>query len=180
MPTDTVSGIGCLASSPAGVRKIFRIKGREWNKPLILFVTNIAEAERITGRLPERVKVLLGLCWPGSLTAILPLGIRLPRGVGHAGTVGIRIPAHPVPRALVRLARGPLATTSANVSGDDPVRDSGRVRDVLGSRVFPVPGRCGRTPSTVADLTIWPPRVIRRGAFPVPRFLRLVGSVANR
>jgi len=173
MPTDTVAGIGCLASSRSGVRRVFRIKGRDRRKGLILFVRGIAEAERIAGPLPPRVRRLLGLCWPGALTAVLPLRARLPAGVGKSGRIGLRVPAHPVPLDLVRLAGGPLATTSANLSGGVPVMDSGRAGAVLGARVFPVPGRCGRVPSTVADFSSWPPAVIRRGAFSVARLLRL-------
>jgi L-threonylcarbamoyladenylate synthase len=163
-PTDTVTGLGCLARSAEAVRAIFALKGREDGKPLTLFVADAAAAEAVTGPLDPRVGALLRLAWPGALTAVLPLTGQWPDGVGRAGTVGVRVPAHPVPRALVDLAGGPLATTSANVSGEAPWRDAAEAAARWGEAVLAVPGASGAVPSTVVDLTAWPPRVLREGA----------------
>ncbi len=163
-PTDTVAGLGCKASLPEAVRAIFELKGRNSEKPLVLFVETLEAAEGVTGPLPARVKRLLSLCWPGALTAVLPLAVVLPGGVGRAGTVGVRIPAHPVPRSLVRLLGGPLATTSANRSGEPPLRQAGEARAVLGEQVLALEGMSGSYASTLADFTVWPPLVLRPGA----------------
>ncbi len=169
-PTDTVTGLGCAARSRSGIAAIFSLKRREPEKSLVLFAADIGEVERMTGRLPARVRRLLGMVWPGAFTAVLKVkrgqgrGRPLVPGLVRAGTVAVRIPAHPVPRALVRLAGGPLATTSANLSGALPLRDAGQARRLWGKRVAVVPGLSGSVPSTVAALAAWPPRVLREGA----------------
>mgnify|MGYP001557796990 CR=1 FL=1 len=168
-PTDTVTGLGCLANSADAVRAIFALKGRDQGRPLTLFVADAAAAEVVTGPLVPRVRALLRLAWPGSLTAVLPLagagpGGPWPEGVGREGTVGVRVPAHPVPRRLVELVGGPLATTSANISGEAPWPDAAEAVARWGEAVLAVPGPSGSVPSTVVDLTVWPPRVLRDGA----------------
>jgi len=170
-PTDTVTGLGCLAASADGVRAVFALKGRPGENPLTLFVDGIESAAAVTGPVDSRARAMLRLVWPGAVTAVLPLAGSWPEGVGRAGTVGVRVPAHPVPRALVRLAGGPLATTSANASGEPPLADAAEAAARWGDRVVAVPGAAGTAPpaacaipSTVVDLTAWPPRVLREGA----------------
>lgn len=162
-PTDTVTGLGCRADSPEAVATIFSLKGRDASKPLVLFVDDLDRVERITGILSKRVKTLLSLCWPGALTAVLPLASNLPEGLRGPGTVGVRVPAHPVPRSLVRLVGGPLATTSANRSGEPPCGAAEDAPALFGPQVFAMPGASGMCSSTVVDFTIWPPKVLRPG-----------------
>ena len=171
-----MTGLGCLASNTDAVRAIYALKGRDDSKPLTLFVADAAAAENVTGPLEPRVRAWLKLAWPGAVTAVLPLaggsasGGRWP--AGRDGTVGMRVPAHPLPLALVRLAGGPLATTSANPAGTPPFRDVAEAAARWGSRVLGVPPETcasaesprGGIASTVVDLTRWPPRVLRAGA----------------
>ena len=171
-PTDTVVGLGCRMDSQAGIATIFRLKGRDADRPLTLFVGSIRQAEEFTGPLPARVRTLLERCWPGALTAVLPCRAALPEGVGKSGTVGLRMPAHPVPQELVRLAGIPLATTSANRSGEQPLANAEDARALWGRNVFVVPGVCGSVPSTVADFAVWPPKVLRAGALSGADLLR--------
>jgi len=176
-PTDTVVGLGCLASSAAGVEAIFALKGREAGKPLILFVDSLDDAARLSGTLSPRVRWLLARVWPGPLTAVLPLQGVWTRGVGRDGTAGFRIPDHPAVRELVRAAGGVLATTSANRAGQPPVGRTQDAADVFGDRVVILPGSGGGTePSTVADCTVWPPRILRDGAMPSARLLALAAT----
>jgi len=163
-PTDTVTGLGCLASSAGGVRAVFALKGRPGENPLTLFVDGIGAAETVSGPFDARTRAMLGLVWPGAVAAVLALRGSWPEGVGRAGTVAIRMPAHPVPHALVRLAGGPLATTSANATGEPPFADAAEASARWGDRVVAVPGAAGSVPSTVVDLTAWPPRILREGA----------------
>jgi len=165
LPTDTVPGLACLASSPAGVRAIFALKGRDEGKPLILFVETLDGVARLAGGLAPRLRRLLERSWPGPLTAVLPLQGTWPPGVGRDGTAGYRIPDHPAVRALLAAAGQPLATTSANLAGQPPLASAGDAAGLWGGRVRVVPGDGGgSTPSTVADCTTWPPRIIRAGA----------------
>ena len=163
-PTDTVSGIGCLANLAEAVRAVFALKARDAGQPLTLFIADPGQIEKITGPLDARVRSILRRGWPGALTAVLPSAVAWPEGVWRAGTIGVRVPAHPVPRALVELAGSPLATTSANPSGEAPWRDAAEAAARWGDRVVAVPGESGAVPSTVVDLTAWPPRVLREGA----------------
>jgi len=172
-PTDTVTGIGCRAGSARAVGRIFRLKGRERGKPLVLFVSSLAQAEKFTGPLPSRVRLLLRALWPGAFTAVLPLVKKFPPGVGRRGTVGVRIPGHPVPLSLLRALGGPLATTSANRAGHLPDPDAARAGAGLGGRMAVVAGRSGNVPSTVADLTTWPPVILRAGAVSARRLAKL-------
>ena len=155
--------------------EIFALKGRDGDRPLILFVADLAGAERYTGTLPERVRALLARCWPGALTAVLPLEPEagLPEGVGRAGTVGVRIPDHPVPLGLLRELGTALATTSANASGSAPVRSAEEAEKDWPGKVRALPGESGSVPSTVADFTVWPPRVLREGTIAADALLRM-------
>lgn len=162
-PTDTVTGLGCRADRPRAVAALFRLKGRAAAKSLIVFVPDLATAERVVGGMAPRVRRLLGALWPGPFTAVLRARRRLPRGLARRGTVGVRVPDHAGARALARRA-GPLATTSANRSGEPPARTAAVAAALWPGRVLAVPGRGGRgRPSTVADCTVWPPRVLREG-----------------
>jgi len=163
-PTDTVMGMGCRADSAEAVEAVFALKGRDPDRPLILFVDSIEAAQGYTGELAPRVRSVLARCWPGALTAVLPLTAAVPPGIGRAGTVGVRIPAHPVPSSLVSLLGVPLATTSANASGAAPFRNVAEAGDLWGDKVLAIAGESGSVPSTVADFTAWPPRVLRAGA----------------
>lgn len=178
-PTDTVTGMGCLARSARGVRAVFRLKGRSARQPLILFAENLGQVERFTGPLSARVRALLRVLWPGAFTAVLPLAVRLPRGVGRGGTVGVRIPRHPVPLKMVRALGAPLATTSANLTGTAPLASAGMAGRIWGNRVSVFPGKSGAVPSTVADLTKWPPVVIREGRISRRKLDQLVKRIGG-
>jgi len=175
-PTDTVTGIGCRAGDASAVRRIFALKGREKGKPLILFVSSIAQAEKYTGRLPERVRRLLRELWPGPFTAILPVSKKMVPGVGIRKTVGIRIPGHAVPLSLLKSLGEPMATTSANLAGQPPDIDAEKAGAGWVGRVSVIAGRSGNVPSTVADLTRWPPVVLRAGAVSEGKLRKLCGG----
>lgn len=175
-----MTGLGCSALSGRAVRGVFRLKGRDARKPLILFVASLRQAGRYAGPLSPRVRALLRRLWPGAFTAVLRRRARLPRGVGRAGTVGVRMPRHPVPLGLVRRLGAPLATTSANLSGKPTrasTREAGRV---WGAQVAVLAGRSGRVPSTVADLTVWPPKIIREGAISGRALGRIVERLGGK
>jgi L-threonylcarbamoyladenylate synthase len=114
-PTETVYGLGANALDPAAVRKIYELKGRPANSPLIVHVSSIAQAKALAAEWLPDAERLAQQYWPGPLTLVLPKRAFIPDEV-TAGlqTVGIRIPRHPVALALLREAAIPIAAPSAN------------------------------------------------------------------
>ena len=165
VPTDTVYGIGVEPSDPRAVATLYEIKGRPADKPISLMVGSIEQAETLISMTPAASK-LAARHWPGPLTLVMPTRRRLPDWVGDpvASTVGVRIPDH---QALLQLLTetGPLAITSANLSGAPASMDHDEARGVFGESVAVyLPGRCpGGVASTVIDLTGPVPRVLREG-----------------
>src|SRR5262249_3806528 len=135
--------------------------------PLIVHVAEAADAARVAATWPESAAKLAGRFWPGPLTLVLPRRPEVPDAVTAGGpTVAVRVPAHPVPLALIRASGVPVAAPSANRSGSiSPTRAEhvlhgldGRIDLVLDAG--PVPGGIE---STVLDLTSDPPRLLRPG-----------------
>ena len=117
LPTETVYGLAASALNPSAINKIFEIKGRPRDNPLIVHVSSIEQAEGIASDLPEEFYHLAKRFWPGPLTLIVKRGEGIPAEVsaGHP-TVAIRMPSHPIAKRVIELA-GPLAAPSANLSG---------------------------------------------------------------
>jgi L-threonylcarbamoyladenylate synthase len=114
-PTETVYGLGADVLQPLAVEKIFAAKERPYSDPLIAHIADLSALEQLVTDVPPQVYELAEVFWPGPLTLILPASERVPRLV-TAGfpTVGVRMPSHPVARALIRAAGAPIAAPSAN------------------------------------------------------------------
>ena len=170
-PTETFYGLGAAALAPAALRIIFQVKGRPEHKPLLVLVDSVAMAERIAAEIPERARALMTRHWPGALTLVLRARPHLPVEVtAGSGTVGVRLSAHPVAQALVRALGQPITAPSANPSGLAPPTTAA---DVLAyfprgiDVVLDAGATSGGAPSTVLDVTVDPPRVLRAGAVEV-------------
>ncbi|MHB8572714.1 MAG: L-threonylcarbamoyladenylate synthase [Candidatus Dormibacteria bacterium] len=179
-PTDTVHGLGCRHDDEAAQERVFRIKGRDLRKPLVLLGDDISRFEPYV-QLDRRARSLAQHFWPGPLTLVLPLraAVRLPRFCMNEDDppgVAIRVPGEPA-LATVRLAGGILATTSANRSGLPPaVRDEELDPDFVNEVDLVVPGKSlGHEPSTVLDLCGPTPAVLRRGAVSSQELLGVLG-----
>lgn len=170
-PTETFYGLGANALDPEAVARVFRAKGRPSDKPLLVLVDSLEMAGRVAAEIPAVARRLAARYWPGPLTLILPARPEVP-GSLTAGTrtVGVRISGHPLARALVRAAGIPVTAPSANPHGGASPRTAGEVLAGLGDRLDlvldggPSPGG---PPSTVLDVTVIPPRVLRAGAVPL-------------
>ena len=167
-PTETVYGLGVHALDRAAVLRLFQAKGRPANDPLIVHVSTLAEAAPLVVELPPNAELLAERFWPGPLTLIMQRKTYVPSEVS-AGleTIAIRVPAHPVARALLQASGIPLAAPSANlVSRPSPTRAEHVLEDLDGRIDMVVDG--GATDvgveSTVLDLTVDPPLVLRAGA----------------
>jgi L-threonylcarbamoyladenylate synthase len=166
LPTDTVYGLSARPDLHAATARLFTTKRRPRGLTLPVLVPNQRIAESVAV-FDDRALVLAERFWPGGVTLVLPrTDAARTWDLGHeTDTVGVRIPAHHVALALLHRT-GPLAVTSANVSGEPTPPDCPGVRAALGDAVavYLCAGRCAGTPSTVVDLIGPEVRVIRVGA----------------
>lgn len=179
LPTDTVYGVGTRPDDPAATAALFEAKGRPRDLTLPVLVVSSAEANTIAV-VDERARRLAAACWPGPLTLVVArtsLSADWNLG-GDPQTIGVRVPAHPL--ALAVLARsGPLAVTSANLTGEPPARTCDELVATFGERVAvylcrdePLEGRA----STVVDLTGPDPEVLRVGDLDPAMLQRLLAG----
>jgi L-threonylcarbamoyladenylate synthase len=167
-PTETFYGLGAAALSGAAVRRVFEVKGRAESKPLLVLVESIAMLARVAASIPPAAEPLMARHWPGPLTLIVPARATIPEVLtAGTGTVGVRVPGHPVARALVAALGEPVTAPSANPSGAPPPTTAAAVVAYFEGSIDvvidagPTPGGA---PSTVVDVTVDPPRILRRGA----------------
>jgi L-threonylcarbamoyladenylate synthase len=171
-PTDTVYGIAANATDPEAVRRLFAAKGRPSDKPLPILLADGDDLDRVADPIPAAAR-LLARCWPGPLTLVVPLAPHAglcPEVTAGLDTIGVRVPDHDLARAVLRAAEFPVAVTSANLSGEREAMAAAEVADALGESVSLIldGGRCsGGVPSTVVDVTVSPPAVLREGAIPM-------------
>ena len=166
-PTETVYGLGANALDAAAVARIFAAKGRPANNPLIVHVADAGAARRLVADWPPLAERLAERFWPGPLTLVLTKRDPVPDVVTAKGpTVAVRVPAHPVAQALVRAAGVPIAAPSANRSTElSPTRAEHVLRGLDGRIDVLLDGgpTAGGIESTVLDLTVTPPRLLRPG-----------------
>jgi L-threonylcarbamoyladenylate synthase len=164
-PTDTVYGVGAVAFDTAAVERIYAAKKREVAKALPILLASETALSDVVDETPRDARRLAGVFWPGPLTMILRKRGSVPEAVSSKGTVGVRVPAHPVALELLA-ACGPLATTSANPSGALDPMTAEEVVAGLGDRIDLIldAGQApGGRPSTVVDCTVSPPVLVRDG-----------------
>ncbi len=167
-PTDTVYGVGALAFHAAAVRSIYTAKQRPVEKAIPVLIADPGDLERVTLDVPPAASILASRFWPGALTLVVPKHPDLPRVVSDGPAVAVRIPDHPVARLLLRSA-GPLAVTSANISGQPSPCTAQEVLTQLSGRIaFVLDGGAtqGGVPSTVVDCMGVEPRILREGPIP--------------
>lgn len=179
-PTETVYGLGGDARDDRAVARIFDAKGRPRFNPLIVHVPDVAAAREFA-RLDARAEAVAAAFWPGPLTLVLPLrdGAGLsPLVTAGLDTVAIRVPAHPLARALLRAFGGPLAAPSANPSGKVSPTRAAHVRAGLSGRIEAIidGGPCAvGVESTILGLD-GPPALLRPGGVPVEYLERVLGE----
>jgi L-threonylcarbamoyladenylate synthase len=167
-PTESFYGLGANALSREAVRRVFRIKGRPEAKPLLVLVDSMERALALATEASPGALELMARHWPGPLTLVLRAAPTVPIEVtAGSGTVGVRVPGHAVALGLVRAAGVPVTAPSANLSGEAPPTRAGEVAASFGSAVdFILDGgvTAGGAGSTLADCTVWPPRILRQGS----------------
>jgi L-threonylcarbamoyladenylate synthase len=164
-PTDTVYGLGALLADPSAIEQLYVVKGREAAKAIAVLIGDETDLAQVAGALSDLAARLAQRFWPGPLTLVVPAHPALPANLSPLPTVGVRMPDHPVALALLRRT-GPLAVTSANLSGQPSARTAGEVFAQLNGRI-PLILDGGETPgglpSTVVDCTGGKPVILRQG-----------------
>ncbi len=172
-PTDTLYGLGCDPLNIEAVTRVFELKGVR-TKPLPILASDVESVKKIAllSRRAERVATRF---WPGPLTVVVPKRPLLPDVVTcNLDSVGVRIPRHSVALRLINLSKGLLVGTSANKTGGKPERTAHGVAEKLGEEVDLIldggPAPLG-IPSTVVDLTLEKPRILREGPISLEELL---------
>jgi L-threonylcarbamoyladenylate synthase len=182
-PTETVYGLGASALDAEATHRIFIAKGRPANNPVIVHIASVEDVHAVVADWPETAACLAMRFWPGPLTLVLPRSSRIPDVVTAGGpTVAVRMPAHPVARALIRAAGIPIAAPSANRATQlSPTRAdhvvaglAGRIDAILDGGPCP-----GGLESTVVDLTTTPPRLLRPGLITLGELEAVLGPVSR-
>lgn len=176
LPTDTVYGVGADAFSPNAVAKLLAAKQRERTMPVPVLVGSRETLDGLMTAVPPLVRRLVDAFWPGALTLVVSHAPSLRWDLGEtAGTVAVRMPDHPVALEVLR-ATGPLAVSSANVSGNPPAETAAVAQQQLGEavRVYLEAGPVAEpVPSTIIDVSQETPQVLRAGAIDLAQ-LRMV------
>jgi L-threonylcarbamoyladenylate synthase len=186
-PSETVYGLGADGLNPRAVRDIFRVKGRPADHPVILHVADVDQARRLAAHWPDHAEHLARHFWPGPITLILERASGVPDEVtGGQDTVGIRVPDHPVAAALLRafrgLGSGVIAAPSANAFGAVSPTCAEHVRRSIGMRMSDEDlildgGTCHvGLESTIVDLSVEQPRVLRPGGIPRAALADVLGG----
>ena len=169
-PTETFYGLGCDPRDPVAVDRLVRAKGRAPGQALPLLVGRLEQLAGVVARFDDPFSEIADRFWPGPLTLVLPAAPGLASPVTAAGrTVAVRWTSSPAARRLLEAFGGALVGTSANLTGEEPCREAGAVRRALGGRIDlvldggPAPGGL---PSTLLDLSVRPPRLLREGVVP--------------
>ena len=167
-PATSLYGLAADAFNRSAVEKIRNMKNRSAQNPILLLVRNREALTILASEVPPQAGLLMARFWPGMLTLVLKAAATIPDYLtSGTGKIGVRVPAHPVARALVKGLDGPITGTSANLSGQpgcdiisglneslveppDLILDAGRLKGGAGS--------------TVVDVTVMPPRILREGA----------------
>ena len=153
LPTDTVYGVGVMPGVPGAIEGLFGIKQRSREKPIPVLASSLPALSGIVSFTQPALR-LADRFWPGPLTLVLPRapGFTARLSDPDSETVAVRVPRHPVAADVLGLT-GPLAVTSANLSGQEPATSVAEARAALGAevRVFVDGGVCAGTPSTIVS-----------------------------
>lgn len=180
-PTETVYGLGADAFNHEAVFKIFRAKKRPADNPIIVHVSGKAQVYRLAKEVPRQAEELMDRFWPGPLTIVFKKVKALPEIVtAGLDTVAVRMPDHKVALALIEESETPIAAPSANLAGKPSPTTAQHVIDDLAGRTDAIldagPTKIG-VESTVIDMTIQPPQILRSGGMPYEDLVNVLGQV---
>jgi L-threonylcarbamoyladenylate synthase len=180
-PTETVYGLGANGLDEKAAAGIYEAKGRPADNPLILHVSSIEDAKALAAKWSDKAELLASKLWPGPLTMVLPAATHIPKIVtAGLNTIAIRYPSDPIALALIEAAGVPVAAPSANVSGRPSPTRAEHVLEDMDGRIDIVidsgPCKVGLE-STIIDLSVEPPAILRPGDVTVETLRRIIGEV---
>lgn len=182
-PTDTVYGLGASMQITRAIERIFEVKARPRDMALPLLLSSVSQISEVTDHIPPVAWLLINRFLPGALTIILPKSSSVPDIVTAGGkTVGIRIPAHPVPIALIEGVGAPIVGTSANLSSLPSPLTADDVSSQLGNKIDLIinRGRCPGKESTIVDVTGERPIIVREGAISKEEIERVCRTILSK
>ena len=171
-PTSSFYGLGADALNVKAVDKVFQAKMRDSRKPVLILIACLADLAPLVRSIPEKAIRLIDAFWPGSLTIVFEAADLLPSNLtGYEGRIGIRLAGHPVASAIVKAVGGPITGTSANLSGKGACTTAAEIDSYIKDKVDLVldAGKlAGGKGSTVVDITVTPPKILRDGIISGP------------
>ncbi len=166
-PTETFYGLGADAFNEAAIRKLYQIKGRDFNKPISILIRDQQMLKQVVDPIPPIAERLIQEFWPGPLTLIFKGRKQLPSYLtGGTGKVGVRISSQPTAQRILEIFKLPITATSANVSGEKSPITAQEILGISNNGIDLIldggklPGQRG---STIIDLTLSPPKIVREG-----------------
>lgn len=133
-PTDTVYGVGVSAFNPKAIERLYRVKQRDHGKPIPVLIGELSDLEKLTLGISPEVEIIIQHFWPGALTLILPKKPGLPENLSSGKTLGIRQPDLNITLELLK-GTGPMAVSSANLSGQTSARKAGEIKSPLAENI---------------------------------------------
>jgi len=182
IPTETLYGIAANPFSEEAVKKVFKVKKRDYSKPIILLVSTIEQLELLVKEIPPVAKPLIEHFWPGPLTIVFPAKPEVPKLVtGGTGTVAIRMSSSPIVRKVINFFNAPITGTSANISGESPLTSPKEVKRVLKNVDFLIDaGELKKTkPSTVVSVVTGKLELIRPGEVDITEIIKVYSSSSS-
>jgi L-threonylcarbamoyladenylate synthase len=181
IPTETVYGLGADALNADAVARIYQAKGRASDNPLIIHIPDESWLDTYCQNIPPLAYRLAEAFWPGPLTMILPRKPLVPdRTTGGLDTVGVRCPDHPITLAIIKAAGVPIAAPSANTSGRPSCTNAQEVLEDMDGKIEGIvdggPSSVG-VESTILDLTVEPPQLLRPGGLPLEELKAVCGTI---
>ena len=181
-PTDTVYGLAALPANDEAVEKLYAAKQRPLDQSTPLLIASPHDLALVAADVPPVARRLIGHFWPGALTIVLRKAASFHSLAVTGETVGVRVPDHELPRALVQLLGSPITGTSANLAGGPEPLTAEDVRAQLGDAIDLIldGGPCpGGQPSAVIDCTVEPPRIVRAGSITREELVRAAGTAVQ-
>jgi L-threonylcarbamoyladenylate synthase len=177
-PTTSLYGLAADASNPVAIEKVFAIKQRPLNKPILILVPDVRDIRNLVQHIPLVAERIMTALWPGNLTLIFKAGSGLsPILTSGTGKIGIRLPVFPVARRLVRAVGRPITATSANISGHTGCTQIADLDPTVAAAVDlildagPLKGGAG---STILDVCQDPPVLLREGSIHLSTLSKII------